>query len=45
MKFDIYKEPMSQSSHFKSRPDLLTLEEVGGVNRKSWKMLINVVDT
>ena len=35
---------MSQSSYFKSRPDLLTLGGVGGGNRKSWKTLINVVD-
>ena len=32
MKFDIYKEFMSQSSYFKSRPDLLTLGGVGGGN-------------
>ena len=30
---------MSQSSYFKSRPDLLTLGGVGGGNRKSWKTL------
>ena len=36
---------MSQSSYFKFRPDLLTLEGAGGGNQKSWKMLINVVDT
>ena len=45
MKFDIYKEIMSQSSCFKSRPDLLTLGGAGGENQKSWKILINVVDT
>ena len=39
-KFDISKELMSQSSYFKFRSDLLTL----GGNRKSLKMLINVVD-
>ena len=36
---------MSQSSYFKSRPDLLTLEGVGAGKQKSWKTLINVVDT
>ena len=36
---------MSQSSYFKSRPDLLTLGGARGGNRKSWKTLINVVDT
>ena len=36
---------MSQSSYFKSAPDLLTLEGVGGGSRKSWKTLVNVVDT
>ena len=38
---------MSQNSYFKSRPDLLTLGGGGseGGNQKSWKMLINVVDT
>ena len=30
MKFDIEKESMSQSSYFKSRPDLLTLGEFEG---------------
>ena len=30
---------MSQSSYFKSRPDLLTLGGVGEGNRKSWKTL------
>ena len=39
MKLDIWKEFMSQSSYFKSRPDLLTLGGVGGGNRKSWKTL------
>ena len=28
---------MSQSSYFKSRPDLLTLGGAGGGNQKSWK--------
>ena len=32
MKFDFYKEFMSQSSYFKSRPDVLTLGGVGGGN-------------
>ena len=40
MKFDIWKELVSQSSYLKSRPDLLTLGGgVGGGNRKSWKTL------
>ena len=30
---------MSQSTYFKSRPDLLTLGGVGGRNHKSWKTL------
>ena len=30
---------MSQSSCFKSRPDLVTLGGVGGGNQKSWKTL------
>ena len=30
---------MSQSSYFKSQPDLLTMGGVGGENWKSWKML------
>ena len=30
---------MSQSSYFKSQPDLLTLGGVGEGNRKSWKTL------
>ena len=30
---------MSQSSNFKSRPDLMTLGGVGGGNLKSWKTL------
>ena len=34
---------MSHSSYFKYRPDLLTLEGVGGGSRKSWKTHINVV--
>ena len=36
---------MSQSSYFKSGPDLLTLGKLEGENQKSWKTLINVVDT
>ena len=32
MKFDIYEEFMSQSSYFRSEPDLLTLGGVGGGN-------------
>ena len=39
MKFDIWKEFMSQSSYFRSRPDLLTLGGDRGGNRKSWKTL------
>ena len=30
MKFDIWKEFMSQSSYFRSQPDLLILGGVGG---------------
>ena len=29
MKFDVWKDIVSQSSFFKSRPDLVTLGEVG----------------
>ena len=36
---------MSQSSYFKSRPDLLKLGGVEGGNRKSWKTRINDVGT
>ena len=30
MKFDFWKDIMSQSSYFKSRPDPVTLGEFGG---------------
>ena len=30
MKFDVWKDIVSQSSSFKSRPDLVTLGGVGG---------------
>ena len=33
---------MSQSSDFKSRPDLVTLGGVGGGNLKSWKFLLAI---
>jgi len=39
MKFYILKDIVSQSSHFKSRPDLVTFRGVGGGNLKSWKTL------
>ena len=39
MKFDIQKEMISQSSYFKSRPDLVTLGGIGGRNWKYWKAL------
>ena len=41
MKFDVWKDIVSQSSYFKSRPDLVTLGggELGGGNLKSWKTL------
>ena len=41
MKFDVWNDIVSQSSHFKSRPDLMTLGGVGGGggNLKSWKTL------
>jgi len=39
MKFDIKKDIVSQSSYFKSRPDLVTLGGVGRGNPKSWKTL------
>ena len=35
MKFDVWNDIVSQSSYFKSRPDLMTL----GGNLKAWKML------
>ena len=38
MKFDVWKDIVSQSSYFKSRPDLVTLGGVGG-DLKSWKTL------
>ena len=40
MKFDVWNDIVSQSSYFKSRPDLMTLGGVGGGgNLKSWKTL------
>ena len=30
MKLDVWKDILSQSSYFKSRPDLVTLGELGG---------------
>ena len=39
MKFDVWKDIVSQSSYFKSRLDLATLGELGGGNLKSWKTL------
>ena len=39
MKFDVWKDIVSQSCYFKSRPDLVTLGEFGGGNLKSWKTL------
>ena len=40
MKFDVWKDIVSQSSYFKSRPDLMTLGgELEGGNLKSWKTL------
>ena len=38
MKFDVWKDIVSQSSYFKSQPDPVTLGGVEG-NLKSWKML------
>ena len=38
MKFDVWKDVVSQSSCFKSLPDPVTLGRVGG-NLKSWKTL------
>ena len=32
MKFDVWNDIVSQSSYFKSRPDLMTLGGVGGGN-------------
>ena len=39
MKFDFWKDIVSQSSNFKYRPDSVTLEGVGGGNPKTWKTL------
>ena len=39
MKFDVWKDIVSQSCYFKSRLDLATLGELGGGNLKSWKTL------
>ena len=54
MKFDIQKELMSQSSYFKSRPDVLTLGDLEGEILENtewrnqdeawWIELANVVD-
>ena len=38
IKFDVWKDTMSQSSYFKSRLDLVK-EKLVGQNLKSWKML------
>ena len=38
MKFDIWKNIMSESSNFKSRPDLVK-GKLGGGNLMSWKTL------
>ena len=37
MKFDFWKDIEYQSSHFKLRPNPVTLGGVGGGNLKSWK--------
>ena len=34
MKFDVWKDIVSQSCYFKTRPDLVTLG--GGVGRRNW---------
>ena len=39
MKFNAWKDIVSQSSYFISRPDPVTLGAVGGGNVKSWKTL------
>ena len=39
MKFDVWKDIVSQSLCFKFRPDPVTLEGVGGGGLKSWKTL------
>ena len=42
MKFDVWKDIVSQSSYFESRPDLVTLRGVGGWGGgglKYWKTL------
>ena len=40
MKFDVWKDIMSQSCYFKSRPDLVTWGGgLGGGNLESWKTL------
>ena len=38
MKFDVWKDTVSQSSYLNSRPDPVTYGGVGG-NLKSWKTL------
>ena len=38
MKFDVWKDILSQSSYIKSRPDPVK-GEVGGRYLKSWRML------
>ena len=39
MKFDVWKDILSQTSYFKSQLDLVTLGEFGEGNLKSWEML------
>ena len=39
MKLDVWKDIVSQSSYFKSRPDPVTFGGVGGGNLKSWKTI------
>ena len=40
MKFDVWNDIVSQSSYFKSQPDLMTMGGVrGGGEPKTWKTL------
>ena len=39
MNFDVWKDIVSQTFYFKSRPDPVTLGRVGRGNLKSWKTL------
>ena len=44
MKFDYWKDIVSQSSYFKSRPDPVTLQGVGGGGSKNLRKCLEFRD-